>query len=440
MFRSVGQGASMNSRSTYNPSRNSSMNTESGSVTNRSGHPPGSQPIQLRIDVPLLVIVVLLLVFGILMVYSASYIQSLKFYNNAYLVVQRQFLFLIVGVVVAGVITFLDYHILQRVAVPMMAATIIALIAVLIIGQVSQGAQRTLIGNSVQPSELAKLVIIIYLAVWLYAKRDQIHNVNFGLVPLAVMLGALGGLIYVQPDLSAVVTIIFLGGLMFFLAGGDLRQIAILGLVSLIVGWLVIQATATGSSRIQSYLLGLGDPMRASDHVRRAIGAFVNGGWFGVGIGNSVTKVTGLPVPHTDSIFAVIGEETGMIGAVSLLILYSLILWRGMKIARHAPDELGALLAAGLTLWVAFEAFINMAVMVNLLPFAGNALPFISAGGSNMFVSMTAIGILLNISRLSVKTQEDNGRFFSAVVDLRGRNRRGRVPRPDRTTNTAQEE
>ncbi len=129
-----------------------------------------------------------------------------------------------------------------------------------------------------------------------------------------------------------------------------------------------------------------------------------------------------------------------MIGAVSLTILYSLILWRGMKIARRAPDELGALLAAGLTLWLAFEAFINMAVMVNLLPFAGNALPFISAGGSNMLVSMTAIGILLNISRVSVKTKEDSGRFFSAVVDLRGRNRRGRVPRSDHTTGTAQEE
>ena len=429
----------MNIKSTFNLSRNGSINVDSSSVKSRSGLPTGSQPIQLRIDVPLLLIVVLLLVFGILMVYSASYITSIKFYSNAYYVVQRQLLFLIVGTVVAGVITFIDYHILQRVAVPMMAATIIALIAVLIVGQVSQGAQRTLFGNSVQPSELAKLVIIIYLAVWLYAKRDQLHNVNFGLLPLAVMLGALGGLIYVQPDLSAVVTIVFLGGLMFFLAGGDLRQIAILGLVSLIVGWLVIQATATGSSRIQSYLLGLGDPMRASDHVRRSLEAFVNGRWFGVGIGNGVTKVTGLPVPHTDSIFAVIGEETGMIGAVSLLILYSLILWRGMKIARRAPDELGALLAAGLTLWITFEAFINMAVMVNLLPFAGNALPFISAGGSNMVVSMAAIGILLNISRLSVKTQEDSGRFFSAVVDLRGRNRRGRVPRSDRTTSPAPE-
>jgi cell division protein FtsW len=129
----------------------------------------------------------------------------------------------------------------------------------------------------------------------------------------------------------------------------------------------------------------------------------------------------------------VVGEETGILGALVLLILFSILLWRGIKIAGRAPDELGALLAAGLTLWIAFEAFINMAVMVNLLPFAGNALPLISAGGSNMIVTMVAIGIILNISRLSVQTQESSGRFLSAVVDLRGRYGWRRVPRTDRS-------
>jgi cell division protein FtsW len=429
MFHTMGQGTSVNSE-------NGTAGANPGSASQKSRTSLAGRPVQLRFDVPLLLVVILMLVFGGLMVYSASYMQSIKFYNDAYRVVERQLIFILLGTIVAGVIAFFNYHYWQRLAVPMMIVTIIALFAVLVVGQVSQGAQRTLFGNSVQPSELAKLVIIIYLAIWLYSKRDQIQNVSFGLIPLAVILGVLGGLIYVQPDLSAVITIVFLGGLMFFLAGGDLRQIAILVLVSVVFGWLVIQATATGSARISSYLAGLGDPMQASDHVRRAIEAFVRGGWFGVGIGNSVTKVTGLPVPHTDSIFAVIGEETGMIGSVSLLILYSLLLWRGMKIARQAPDELGALLAAGLTIWLTFEAFINMAVMVNLLPFAGNALPFISSGGSNMVISLVAIGILMNISRLSVQTNENNGRFFSEVVNLRGRNWRRRVPRSDRAAST----
>ncbi len=431
MFRTNGQRTAVNTERT--------IAGDPGSVSPRPDSPSGARPIQLRIDVPLLLVVVLLLVFGILMVYSASYIQSLRHYNDAYQVVERQFVFMLLGIAVAGVLAFINYHFWQRLVVPMMIVTIIALIAVLIVGQVSQGAQRTLIGNSVQPSELAKLVIILYLSVWLFSKREQIQSVSFGLLPLAVILGALGGLIYVQPDLSAVITIFFLGGLMFFLAGGDLKQIAMLVVVSLVVGWLVIQATATGSARISSYLAGLGDPLRASDHVRRAIEAFVRGGWFGVGIGNSVTKVTGLPVPHTDSIFAVVGEETGMIGAVGLLVLYSMLLWRGMKIARQAPDELGSLMAAGLTLWLVFEAFINMAVMVNLLPFAGNALPFISAGGSNMVISLAAIGILMNISRLSVQTRESNRRLFSEVVNLRGRNWRRRVPRSDRAAGAQRE-
>lgn len=431
MFRTIGQRTAVNS--------DKKTSGDPGTVSPKSATPSSGRPLQLRIDVPLLLVVVLLLVFGILMVYSASYIQSLRHYDDAYRVVERQFAFMLFGIAVAGALAFFNYHFWQRLAVPMMVVTITALIAVLVVGQVSQGAQRTLVGNSVQPSELAKLVIIIYLAVWLFSKREQIQKVSFGLLPLAVILGALGGLIYVQPDLSAVVTIFFLGGLMFFLAGGDLKQIAVLGVVSVVVGWLVILATKTGNARISSYLAGLGDPLSASDHVQRAIEAFVRGGWFGVGIGNSVTKVTGLPVPHTDSIFAVVGEETGMIGAVSLLVLYSLLLWRGMKIARQAPDELGALLAAGLTLWLAFEAFINMAVMVNLLPFAGNALPFISAGGSNLVISLVAIGILMNISRLSVQNRESNGRLFSEVVDLRRRNWRRRIPRADRAASAQKE-
>jgi cell division protein FtsW len=161
--------------------------------------------------------------------------------------------------------------------------------------------------------------------------------------------------------------------------------------------------------------------------VRRAFEAFVKGGWLGVGLGKAETKLTGLPVPPTDSIFAVVGEETGVLGALALVGLYITLLWRGLTISRRAPDQMGALLAAGLSLWIAWEAFVNMAVMVNLLPFAGNALPLISAGGSSMVVTMASIGILMNISRLSEKRKEDDGKLFHAVVSLRGRDRRRSV-------------
>jgi cell division protein FtsW len=196
---------------------------------------------------------------------------------------------------------------------------------------------------------------------------------------------------------------------------------------------MIVQLNLTGSERVTAYLAGMENPMEASYHVRRSLEAFVNGGWFGVGIGKAATKVTGLPVPPTDSIFAVVGEETGFIGATVLIILNLLLLWRGMTIAHRAPDGLGSLLAAGLSLWLSMEAFVNMAVMVNLLPFAGNALPFISAGGSNLVVSLAAVGILLNISRLSVQKSEEIRSPFSALVDLRWRDRGRRVSRPRRS-------
>jgi cell division protein FtsW len=187
---------------------------------------------------------------------------------------------------------------------------------------------------------------------------------------------------------------------------------------------------------MDAYLLSFSDLTKAPVHLSRALEAIVKGGWFGVGIGRADTKLTGLPVPPTDSIFAVVGEETGIFGASALVGLYVLLLWRGLKIASQAPDGLGKLLASGLSLWLAMEALINMAVIVGLVPFAGNALPFISYGGSNLVVSLAAIGILQNIARMSSRIQEDEERTFDAVVDLRRRDRRRRLPSTGRAAGT----
>jgi len=379
------------------------------------------RPVRLNIDVPLLLVVSTLCIFGLLMVYSASWEYSLVDNSSPANIFVRQIFFMLVGITGATILAFIDYHLLQKVAVPAMAATFIALVAVLLFGQERHNAVRSLFGGSVQPSEMAKLVIIIYLGVWLYAKRDQLGQIGFGLLPLSAILGVFGGLIMLQPDLSAVVTIILLGGVLFFLAGGDMKQITIMVVGAVIIGALVVYLSPTGSNRLGTFLPGLKDPTQASYHVRRSFEAFVRGGWLGVGIGKGKTKLTGLPVPHTDSIFAVVGEETGVAGSVLLVALFGLLLWRGLLIAQRAPDGLGSLLASGMSIWLVSEAFINMAVMVGLLPFAGNALPFISAGGSNLIVSMAAIGILFNISRLSHKNLEAEERSFGSVVDLRRR-------------------
>ncbi len=400
-------------------------------ATPRSGLPgvkAGPQrPLRLGFDVPLLLAAITLLVFGILMVYSASWDFSYNTTGSHTAILQRQMMFLGVGLVGALVLAWLNYHYWQKLAVPALAVTVIMLVAVLLVNDLRHGAVRTLMAGSGQPSELAKLVTIIYLSVWLFAKKDRLHDISFGLVPMAVILGVVGGLIFLQPDLSALITVAALGGLLFFLAGGDLKQILIILVVGGIAGWIVVQFSSTGSDRVGSFLAGLKNPLNADYQVQRSIEAFIKGGWIGVGIGKGDTKLLGLPVPHTDSIFAVVGEETGFIGSIFLVGLYVVLGWRGLVIARRASDGLGALLASGLTIWLVMEAFINMLVMIGLLPFAGNALPFISVGGSNLVVSLAAIGILMNISRNSERQKTAEERTFSEVVDLRGRYGRRRV-------------
>jgi cell division protein FtsW len=302
------------------------------------------------------------------------------------------------------------------------------------------GAKRAILGGSVQPSELAKLVSILYLSVWLYAKQEYLHDISLGLIPLGMILGVVGGLIYQQPDLSAAATVLVLGGLLFFLAGGDLKQIGGLLIIAVIAAWIVSSISLTGQQRVSDFLAGIKDPLQASYHVRRSFGAIVNGGWFGVGLGQSQSKLTGLPVPPTDSVFAVVVEELGWFGAVGLISLYGFLIWRGLVIARRAPDMLGTLLASGIAIWFAFEALLNMAVMVGLVPFAGNALPFISAGGSNLVASLAALGILFNISRQTGEgtISDDEWRSYSAVANLRGWNRRRGVSRSRRSKRTNQ--
>lgn len=391
--------------------------------------------LHLGIDVPLLLIVITLLIFGLLMVYSASWDYSLMVLGRepTYMFV-RQLIWMGIGLLLAGLFTFVNYHRLRQLAVPMMVSAVGALLLVLMVNEVINNAARTLWGGSIQPSELAKLATVIYLSVWMFSKREQLGDVSFGLIPLSAILGIVGGLIFVQPDLSAAITIFLLGGVLFFLGGGDLRQIALLLILAVVIGWLVIRVHPTGSIRIVEYLRGLDDLTLAPYHLSRSLEALVKGGWFGVGIGLADTKLTGLPVPPTDSIFAVVAEETGIVGASILVILFALLMWRGLVIAKNAPDGLGKILAAGLSVWITMEAIINMAVIVGLMPFAGNALPFISAGGSNLVVSLIAIGILMNISRLASQSKEEEKRSFDTVIDLRRRDSRRRVPRSGGST------
>ena len=390
-------------------------------------------------DTLLLLTVIALVVFGLIMLYSASFDFSFNQYGSSAYMFTRQLRWLGLGIILALGLSYFDYHNWRGVAVFAMLGTIMLLVIVLFINEIRLGASRTLFEGSYQPSEIAKLITVIYLAVWLYAKRQYLHDISLGLIPLAVILGVVGGLIYLQPDLSAVGTVMILGGVLFFLAGADIKQIVFLLIAAVLMAWVVVQFSATGQDRVTSFVAGLEDPTHASYHVQRSYEAIVKGGVFGVGLGQADTKLTGLPFAPTDSIFAVIAEELGLLGATLLMILYGVFIWRGLVIARRAPDMLGTLLASGITFWVGLEALINMAVMVGLMPFAGNALPLISAGGSNLISTLCAIGIMLNISRQSgesIKLEKDEWRSFGAAIDLRRGDGRRSVPRPRREKRT----
>jgi len=397
-------------------------------VTKVNSKSDKSRSLQLPIDVPMLLIVILLLVFGLMMVYSASWDFSILMGRKPTYIFNRQVIWVLLGVVTATIATFIDYHFYQKILVPLGLGTLALLLAVLIVNdQSGDDFTRMLLGGSIQPSELAKAVIVIYLSFWLYRRKDSINDLQIALIPLVIILGVTFGLILLQPDLSAALTVPLLGIILFFLAGGDWKIILLVAVTAVLVGLPLMYLYPTGRDRINSYLISLDNPLESSYHIQRCLEAVVKGGWFGVGIGQADTKFTGLPLAPTDSIFAVISEEMGILGGLFVVVLFVLLVWRGLVIAKNAPDQFGSLMAFGLTAWIGIEALMNMSVIVGLLPFTGNALPFISAGGSSMVVSLTSIGIILNISRISAKTNTSERSPRSAVVDLRRRNGRGSV-------------
>jgi cell division protein FtsW len=407
-------------------------------------------------------VVIGMTLFGLLMVYSAG----TKFANEIGLPPEyfliRQAIWAGAGLVTIFVFSRLDYHIFQRLTVLLMGGTLLMLLAVIIMGNTTLGANRSLVSGSIRPSELAKLVTIIYVSVWLNSKSAVLNDITLGLVPLMLILGFAGGLILIQPDLSAAITVVMLGGILFFLAGGEWRQIALTMVVAGLVGWVIVNVYPTGIARIRDYVDGLRNLLNASYHVQRSLEAVIHGGLFGVGIGHGSAKFTGLPVAPTDSIFAVIAEETGLLGTGGIIVAYLVFMWRGLQIARRAPDKLGALLASGITIWIVIEAMLNMSVMVNLLPQVGNALPLVSYGGSSLTITLASIGVLMNISRSSARnpgfsssvtgnstgtngskgifnsfrakssSSSTGGSSFGAVVDLRWRDRRRSVSRSGR--------
>ena len=377
--------------------------------------------LHLGVDVPLFICVITLLTIGLVFVYSASWEFAVQQNYEPSYFLKRQLLFAVIGGAGALIAFFLDYRRLRKLVVPLVILTLLALFLVgFVIGEARLGARRSLLQGSIQPSELAKLVIIIYLAFWLNDKKEYLNSNNWGILFLMVVIGAFCSLILIQPDLSATITVFIMGAVMFYLGGANINQLPKLFLIALACGIVALIFSSTGQQRLVEFISGLKDPAQGSYHIIRAIEGIVKGGIFGVGIGKSTVKFTGLPFAPTDSIFAVIVEEKGFLGATVIVLLYFVILWRGIYIAKRAPDAVGKLLASGITIWILLEATINICVMLNMLPFAGNALPLISYGGSSLATILTGFGMIMGVSRVTMQQKDElEGRPLNAAVDLR---------------------
>lgn len=335
--------------------------------------------------------------FGILMVYDASVAIAIRDFSDQYHFVREQLQWLAFGFLAFTVFSFIDYHRWYKLALPMLLGTLGLLLAVFVpgIGLRALGANRWLNFGwlVVQPAELAKLTLLIYLSAWFAFKELG------RLIPFLVLLAMVVGLVVLEPDLGTGVVILATALVIYFLSGAPVYHFLIL--TPILAGGVIFLAVISPYrfARITTFLNPESDPLGASYQIRQTLLALGSGGLLGVGIGKSRQKYEYLPEANTDSIFAIVGEEVGFIGASALIILFLFLIWRGFRIAKRAPDQFGRLLALGISSWIAVQVVINLAANVALIPLTGVPLPLISYGGSGLVVVLTALGILLNISR-----------------------------------------
>lgn len=357
----------------------------------------------LGYDLGLLFAVLTLLALGILMVYSASGVRALDALDNPQYYLLLQSAWGAVGLAGMVLAARLDHRRYRALAVPLLVLAVVLLALVLVPGLGVRGGGATrwlrLAGPvAVQPAEFAKLALVLYLAAWLSARREDLASGRL-VVPFALVVGGIAGLLVAQPDLGTAIVLVATAFVLYFAAGARLVEFALLGAVALVAAVGLALAAPYRLSRLLAFLDPWADPQGAGFHTVQALYALALGGPFGEGLGAGREKFGFLPAPYTDSIFAVLADELGLVGAVAVVLLFGAFVLAGLRIARRSPDAFGALLATGITMWIGLQAWINMAVVASLIPVTGITLPFISYGGSSLVVSLVSVGILLSVGR-----------------------------------------
>jgi cell division protein FtsW len=376
-----------------------------------------------KIDSVLLVLVLALLCIGLVMVYSASAFVAVSYYHDASYFFQKQLLGALLGVAAMLVTMRIDYRQWRRFSVMGLVVVFPLLIIVLKFGTTAYGASRWLTFGSFlsfQPSELAKLMLALYIADWLARKGNQVGTFLYGLAPFVILVGAVLALVLLENDMGTAIVIAGLAAAMFFTAGANILQF----LLAAGCGSLVFVTQAFRGYRYYR-IMGFLDPFSNITsynlQLYQSLLALGSGGWFGLGLGASRQKTGYLPLPHIDSIFAIIGEELGFIGCTVVILLFLLLAFRGFRLARRTPDIYGALLATGITTWLVLQTIVNIGSTTGAIPYTGVPLPFISYGGSSLVVSMAAVGVLLNISRYIREPDDPAFLRYSITKNIRRR-------------------
>jgi cell division protein FtsW len=357
---------------------------------------------KLQSDKWLFLATLALICASVVMVYSASALVALERFQQPYLFVTRQMMWAAVGVAVLSIVMRIDYRAYRndRLIWILLGVVGFMLIAVLFARPIN-GTRRWfgVGGFGIQPSELAKLAAIMFTALVLERRRHRINELGYSLVPIGVIVGVLSGLILLEPDFGTAVSLLAVIGVMVFAAGISYRYLLGAGLLMLPALYVIMMQADYRRRRLLTFLDPWADPLGDGFQIIQSLIAVGTGGVFGKGLMSGVQKLFYLPEPHTDFIFAVISEETGLLGASMVVLCFCVIGWRGLRTAMRAPDSFGAFLALGITMMLVLQALVNISVVLGLMPTKGIPLPLVSNGGSSMLINLLGVGVLLNISQ-----------------------------------------